>query len=110
MDMLDSEDDFQDSGTNHQRGCRDILREYGALVEKIDNCFENINMLKHEVEKVTEMKRMELFPNKKTIENYDGTIKVLTEAKAYIEKELTNYEKRALDIRPDLYGIKNRYS
>lgn len=102
MDMLDSEN-------NPKTGHADILREYGALVEKIDKCFGDINLLKHEIEKVEERRRMEIFPDEKTTEKYNHTIKMLTEAQSYIKGELSIHEKRAMELRPALYGIKNRY-
>lgn len=103
MDMLDSEN-------NPQTGYTCILQEYGGLVEKIDKCFGDINALKHEIEKVEERRRMEIFPDRETTEKYEHTIKMLTEAQSFIKGELSIHEKRAMDLRPALYGTRNRYS
>ncbi len=107
MEMLDLEETSTQSGHAEHP-----LREYGDLVGKIHQCFDDICTLKHEIEKVEDrqhMEKLKLFPDKETLNAYDGTIKMLTEAQSYIKRELSVYEKRALDLRPDVYCAKNRY-
>ncbi len=101
MEMLDSEEILTQS--EHAEA---PLREYGALVDKIDKCFEDIITLKHEIEKVEEKKHMAAFDLFPDLEKYDRTIKMLTEAQSYIKSELSVYEKRALELRPDVYCAK----
>lgn len=101
MEMLDSEDILTQSGR-----AEPPLREYGDLVGKIHQCFDDIITLKHEIDKVKERKHMAAFDLFPDLEKYDRTIKMLTEAQSYIQRELSIYEKRALELRPDIYCAK----
>ncbi len=80
------------------------LREYGALVGKIDHCAEDMNTLGHKIKKAEERRHLagfDLFPD---LEEYDRTIKTLTEARSCLWKELSGYEKRELELQQVFYN------
>lgn len=83
------------------------LREYGALVGKINHCVEDINTLGHKIEKAEERRHMAEFDMFPDLEKYDHTIKMLTEARSCLKKELSGYEERALELQQVFYDGTN---